>query len=143
MQVKEGQYARDGYSNAELARISRRSGNGNRFQKTFFCINEFMAFVVCQFKFFPQYNRSCGTRFLAKSTKYASNHIDFVSHRISFPRRKSVFIRIFSRFNINALRRTRARAKRASNALFQSVFVPCKSVKPSGAWILFPALLRV
>src|SRR5687768_15331271 len=82
-------------------------------------------------------NRVAGTRLDAKPAVYAAQRIDLIPRRILF----HGIIGIFSRLDINAIRRACCRAEKAGGALHCAVFLEGQSVPATeGRRIRIPLL---
>src|SRR5262249_15631263 len=65
----------------------------------------------------------------------AAGIIDVIHAGVAFARRNAIRVCIFRRFNVNAIRRARRRAKKTADALLQTVFVAVQYVDAAISWL--------
>lgn len=99
-----------------------------RFQELLFAVNERIYIGGSQFDVVAVRDRIRRTRFYAIAAKNTSRVIDVVNLCVTLACRDAVGIGIFRSFDVNAVRRTRRRAQKASNAFFKAIFVPLQNV---------------
>jgi hypothetical protein len=93
------------------------------FEHLLFAVNERVDIVRGEFETMTVRDCVCRARFHTVSTKNAPGIIDVVHRGVALAGRNPVGIGIFCGFNIDAIRRTRGGAKKASYAFLQSVFI--------------------
>lgn len=79
----------------------------------------------------PVRDRIRWARFDAVTAKNAAGIIDIVNAGIAFAGRDPAGVSIFSRFNVDAIRRAGCSAQKASNALLEPRFVAVQYVDPA------------
>jgi len=77
----------------------------------------------------------CGAGFYAISAEDATVVIDVIDLGIAFSTRDTVFLRVLSSFDIDAIRRTRRRAQEARNAFFQSILVALQHMQTAESFL--------
>lgn len=115
----------------------------NWFQKHFFGVNEIFSFVVSEFKIFSENDCSGRTCVLAISAKNTAEHVDFVPFGVPFAGGESGFVGVFGGLDINASRRTCARAEGAADTSLESVIVACENVSPTSTRELLSSFFRI
>jgi hypothetical protein len=85
----------------------------------------------------------CGAGFDAITTENTSRIIDVVSLRKTFARRDALSGRVFSRLDVNAIRRACRGAQKTGDALFQTLFIAMKNMNPAIAGLKMNRLLRI
>ena len=62
------------------------------------------------------------------AAKNAAGIVNVVDASVPFPCRNTLYVSVFCGFDVDASRRAGCRTQEASNALFQSVFIPVEDV---------------
>src|SRR6266850_1320852 len=125
--------ARETDQNQSWRNLSCRSSRGRCvfFQKLFFAVNERVNVVGCQLKAVTVRDGIRRARFHAISTEDAARVVNIVDTGISLTCGDAIDIRILCGFNVNAIRRTCRRTKKAAHALLQAAFVAVQDVDPA------------
>src|SRR5208282_4659777 len=92
--------------------------NGLFFEELFLAVDQGINVVRGELKAVSVGNRVRRTRFDTVTAENAARIIDIVNAGVALPRGDSAGIRIFGGFDVDAIRRARRSAEKASNALF-------------------------
>lgn len=93
------------------------------FEHLLFSVDQRIDVIGRQFESVAMRNRIRWARLYAITAKNAARIINVVYRRVPLSCGDAVRVRILSSFNVNAIRRAGGRAKEASHALFQAIFV--------------------
>jgi len=113
------------------------------FQKLLLTINEGIDVVGGELKAVAVRYGISRARFHAITAENAARIIDVVHARIALARGDSVCINVLRGFDVNAIRGASRRAEEATNALFQSAFIPVENVNPAVARLKMHRFIRV
>src|ERR1700690_4463805 len=114
----------------------------NRRQHLLFAIPQTADVEGRQLEAMPMRDRIRRTRLYAIPAENTAVGIDVVNLGVALRARHPVLGRILSRFDINAIRRTRRRAQKARYALFQPVLVALQNVPPPETLLKLRSLER-
>ena len=88
-------------------------------------------------------DRIRGAGFHAVTAENATRIVNIVNGSVAFSGGNPIHIRVFCRFDVNAICRARRCAQKASNALFQAVLIPMEHVNSSVPRLEVDWLVRI
>jgi hypothetical protein len=108
--------------------LGLRNAGRPRFKKLFFAVNQGVDVVGGQLDAVAMGDGVCGAGLDAVAAENAARIVDVVDLGVAFTGRNALGVRIFSGFDVDAIRGTCGGAQKAADTFFKSIFVALQNV---------------